>query len=112
MVAQPQAFADLLPAEQRELAADLAARGRGFFVGVRPEHLSLASRMSRTPFPPWWSSSSRSGRRRACICRGRLTRFVLVTGRTNVTVGENVSVVAAADHVRVIEASRSVRDKV
>ena len=53
-----------------EMAANLAARGRGFFVGVRPEHLSLAARMSRMPFPRWWSSSSRSGRRRACICRG------------------------------------------
>ena len=36
---------------------------------------------------------------------------MLVTGRTNVVAGETVSVVAMADHVRVIEASHSVHDK-
>jgi multiple sugar transport system ATP-binding protein len=39
------------------------------------------------------------------------SRFVLVTGRTTVEAGATIGVVAAPEHVRVVEASRSARAK-
>ena len=111
IVAQPQSFADLLPREQRALAADLTGRGLEFFVGVRPEHLSLAAADAPHAVAAEVEFVEPLGQTTSLHLQCRSTRFLLVTGRTSVTVGETVAVVAAADHVRVIEASRSVRDK-
>jgi multiple sugar transport system ATP-binding protein len=110
-VAQPQSFADLLPAEQRELAVDLAARGRGFFVGVRPEHLSLVDRHVPHAVSAEVEFVEPLGQTTSLHLQSGSTQFLLITGRTSVTAGEKVAVIAAADHVRVIEASKSARDK-
>jgi multiple sugar transport system ATP-binding protein len=111
VVAQPQSFADLLPAEQRELAVDLAARGRGFFVGVRPEHLSLVDRHVPHAVSAEVEFVEPLGQTTSLHLQSGSTQFLLITGRTSVTAGEKVAVIAAADHVRVIEASKSARDK-
>ena len=111
-LAQPQSFADLLPREQQQRAADLKARGLAVLRRRRPEHLSLtAPRRRRTRSPPRSNFVEPLGQTTSLHLQAQAARFMLVTGRTNVVAGETVSVVAVADHVRVIEASRSVRDK-
>ena len=108
---QPQSFADLLPREQKERAADLKARGRDFFVGVRPEHLSITGSAAPHAVSAEVEFVEPLGQTTTLHLKAQAARFMLVTGRTNVVAGETVSVVAASDHLRVIEASRSVHDK-
>ena len=111
ITAQPQSFADLLPREQQERAADLKARGLAFFVGIRPEHLSLTASTAPHAVSAEVSFVEPLGQTTSLHLNAQAARFMLVTGRTNVVAGETVSVVAMADHVRVIEASHSVHDK-
>jgi multiple sugar transport system ATP-binding protein len=111
ILTQPQSFADLLAPEQQQLAAELTARRLKFFVGVRPEHLSLVSPHTPRAVSAEVEFVEPLGQTTSLHLQAQAVRFMLVTGRTNVTVGETVAVVAAADHVRVIEASRSARDK-
>ena len=112
LLAQPQSFADLLPREQQRAGRRPQSARPGFFVGVRPEHLSLTVLdMPRTRSPPRSSFVEPLGQTTSLHLQAQAARFMLVTGRTNVAVGETVSVVAVADHVRVIEASHSVHDK-
>ena len=98
-------------ASSSERAADLKARGLAFFVGIRPEHLSLTASTAPHAVSAEVEFVEPLGQTTSLHLKAQAARFMLVTGRTNVVAGETVSVVAMADHVRVIEASHSVHDK-
>jgi multiple sugar transport system ATP-binding protein len=99
-----QAFADLLPPDQRARAGQLKARGAPFFVGIRPEHLSISAPGAPTAVAAEVEFVEPLGQTTNLHLQALGSRFVLVTGRTAVQAGATIGVIADPEHLRVVEA--------
>jgi multiple sugar transport system ATP-binding protein len=98
-----QPFADALTPDQRARAADLADRGVPFFVGVRPEHLTVAPPGGRDAIQAEVEFVELLGQTTNLHLSCMTSRFVVVTGRTAVEAGSTVGVSADLGHLRVVE---------
>jgi multiple sugar transport system ATP-binding protein len=98
-----QPYADLLPEAQRAHATDLSARGLPFFLAVRPEHLTVCASGSANCVEAEVEIVEPLGQTTNIHLRAGEAHFVLVTGRSTVTAGGTVGVVANPEHLRVVE---------
>jgi multiple sugar transport system ATP-binding protein len=100
---QIQPFADALPEDQCAHARELAGRGVPFFVGIRPEHLSLVPPGSPASFEAAVEVVEPLGQTTNLYLRHNGVGITVVTGRTAVRVGETIGVRADPAHLRVVE---------
>ena len=98
-----QPFADALPEEQCVHARELAGRGVPFFVGIRPEHLSLVPSGSPSSFEAEVEVVEPLGQTTNLYLRHNAVGITVVTGRTAVRVRETIGVRADPVHLRVVE---------
>ena len=98
-----QPFADALPADQCAHARELAGRGVPFFVGIRPEHLSLVPAGSPSSFEAEVEVVEPLGQTTNLYLRHNAVGMTVVTGRTAVRVGETIGVRADPAHLRLVE---------
>ncbi len=97
------AFADQLLEAQRKRATEIKAKGIPFFVGIRPEHLTISERGAPNAIDALVEFVEPLGQTTNVHLHCGASQFILVTGRTPVAAGSTIGVLADPEHLRIVE---------
>ncbi|QEX22645.1 sn-glycerol-3-phosphate ABC transporter ATP-binding protein [Hypericibacter adhaerens] len=98
----PQAFADALPAEERERARRIADSEGRLFIGVRPEKMSIGAAGGPHAVDAQVEFVEPLGQTTNVYVDAGGQRFVVVADKVSVKIGDAVGVSAAPDQLRAV----------
>jgi multiple sugar transport system ATP-binding protein len=105
IVCDLQTFADALPVSEREAAAKIADPQGKLFIGVRPEKLRIGRSDEPGTVEALVEFVEPLGQTTNVFVETGGHRFVVVTDRANVKIGDFVGIIAPPEHLRVIAPS-------
>jgi multiple sugar transport system ATP-binding protein len=98
----PQAFADALPAEERERAKRIADGSGRLFIGIRPEKMTVGPAGGRHAVDASVEFVEPLGQTTNVYVDAGGQRFVVVADRVSVRIGDAVGVYAAPEQLRAV----------